>query len=128
MNAAVYEAQTPILNEMSQRIENRFYSIRDDSMKINQNLTEQTINARYICGGSEGWRRAIYLDNERPQHHLSLWLKHDWIATPTELVVELMIDRILVTQSSSLSAEDHTVRCVVGSEPTSVGTRGLLWV
>ena len=30
------------------------------------------------------------------------------------------MDQILVTQSSSLSVEDHTFRCVVGSEPTSL--------
>ena len=32
-------------------------------------------------------------------------------------MVELVLDGAFVTQSSSLSVEDHTVRCVVGSEP-----------
>ena len=35
-------------------------------------------------------------------------------------MVELVLHQGLVTQSSSLSVEDHTVRCVVGSEPTSM--------
>ena len=45
-----------------------------------------------------------------------------WNDTPKELVVELVLDGGVVTQSSSLSVEDHTVRCVVGSEsePTSI--------
>ena len=34
-------------------------------------------------------------------------------------MVELVLDGAFVTQSSSQSVEDHTVRCVVGSEPTS---------
>ena len=34
-------------------------------------------------------------------------------------MVELLVDCRLVTQSFSLSVEDHIVRCVVGSEPTS---------
>ena len=34
-------------------------------------------------------------------------------------MVELVLDQGLVTQSFSLSVEDHTVMCVVGSEPTS---------
>ena len=36
-------------------------------------------------------------------------------------MVELLLNGIPVTQSSSLSVEDHTVRCVVGSEPTRMG-------
>ena len=35
-------------------------------------------------------------------------------------MVELTAVGIPVTQSSSLLVEDHTVRCVVGSEPTSM--------
>ena len=35
-------------------------------------------------------------------------------------MVELMAVIFPVTESSSLSVEDHTVRCVVGSEPTSM--------
>ena len=34
-------------------------------------------------------------------------------------MVELASVVVHVTQSSSLSVEDHTVRCVVGSEPSS---------
>ena len=55
ITAAVNEALRSILNEMSQRIDNGLDSI--------QNLTEQiTNNARYTCGGTGGWRRAVYLD------------------------------------------------------------------
>ena len=58
--AAAYEAMKPILNEMSQKIDNKLDSIRDD---LFQNLTEQIINsAGYTCGGTGGWRRAVYLD------------------------------------------------------------------
>ena len=35
-------------------------------------------------------------------------------------MVELAAVVFPVIQSSSLSVEDHTVRCVVGSEPTSM--------
>ena len=35
-------------------------------------------------------------------------------------MVELTAVIFPVTQFSSLSVEDHTVRCVVGSEPTSM--------
>ena len=57
ITAAVYEALRPILNEMSQRIN----SIRDD-------LTEQIINnsGGLKCGGTWGWRRAVYLDMTDP--------------------------------------------------------------
>ena len=41
-------------------------------------------------------------------------------------MVELVLDQGLVTQCSSLSVEDHTVRCVVGSEPTSMDCQMLL--
>ena len=56
----MYEALRPILNEMSQRID----SIREDFIET---LTEQiTNNARYTCGGTWGWRRAVYLDMTDP--------------------------------------------------------------
>ena len=64
ITAAVYEALRPILNEISQR----FDSIRNDLMKINESLTEQIINnsVHYACGGSGNWRRAVYLDMTDP--------------------------------------------------------------
>ena len=97
ITAAVYEALTPILNEMSQRIE-KFdmrlsalnASLRDDLnstanmicdkieehdnqttaelMKINESLTEQIISnsGGLKCGGTWGWRRAVYLDMTDP--------------------------------------------------------------
>ena len=57
ITAAVYEALKPTLNEMSQRMN----SIRDD-------LTEQIINnsGGLKCGGTWGWRRAVYLDMTDP--------------------------------------------------------------
>ena len=45
ITAAVYEALRPILNEMSQRFDNGLDSIRDDLMKVNQNLTEEVYEA-----------------------------------------------------------------------------------
>ena len=45
ITAAVYEALRPILNEMSQRIDNGLDSIRDDLMKVNPNLTEEMYEA-----------------------------------------------------------------------------------
>ena len=64
ITAAVYEVLRPILNEMSQRLD----SIRDDLMKINETLTEQIITSslHYTCGGTWGWRRAVYLDMTDP--------------------------------------------------------------
>ena len=59
ITAAVYEALTPILNEMSQRIEQFDNHITTELMRMNQTLTD------YIggkCGGTWGWRRAVYLD------------------------------------------------------------------
>ena len=41
----MYEALRPILNEMNQRIDNGLDSIRDDLMKVNQNLTEEVYEA-----------------------------------------------------------------------------------
>ena len=61
ITAAVYEALRPTLNEMSQRLD----SIRDDLMKINETLTV-TNSVHYTCGGTWGWRRAVYLDMTDP--------------------------------------------------------------
>ena len=56
----MYEALGPILNEMSQRFGNR---IKDGLI---HNLTEKITNARYTCGGTGSWRRAVYLDMTDP--------------------------------------------------------------
>ena len=97
ITAAVYEALRPILNEMSQRIEQFDMrmsaldeSLRDDLnstanmicdkieehnihittklMKMNETLTEQIMNnsGGLKCGGTWGWRRAVYLDMTYP--------------------------------------------------------------
>ena len=102
ITAAVYEALTPILNEMSPRIEqfdmrlsSLNESMRDDLnstanmicdkieeydnqttselMKINESLTEQIINnsGGLKCGGTWGWRRAVYLDMTDPNTNFS---------------------------------------------------------
>ena len=90
ITAAVYEALRPILNEMSQRIEQFDMrlsalneSLRDElnstantiSDKIEEHdnqitaeLTEQIINnsGGLKCGGTWGWRHAVYLDMTDP--------------------------------------------------------------
>ena len=74
ITAAVYEALRPILNEMSQRIEEHDNHITTELMRMNQTLTEEIINNRESiydtaglkCGGTWGWRRAVYLDMTDP--------------------------------------------------------------
>ena len=71
ITAAVYEALRPILNEMSERFDSR---ITTELMKMNQTLTEEIINnresiydtAELKCGGTWGWRRAVYLNMTDP--------------------------------------------------------------
>ena len=64
ITATVYETLKPILNEMSQRFDTRLDLKRDDLIK---NLTEHiSNNARNTCGGTGGWRRAVYLDMTNP--------------------------------------------------------------
>ena len=74
ITAAVYEALRPILNEISQRIEQIDSRITTELMKMNQTLTEEVLNNRESiydtagvkCGGTWGWRRAVYLDMTDP--------------------------------------------------------------
>ena len=74
ITAAVYEALRPILNEMSQRIEQFDNHITTELMRMNQTLTEEIISnresiydtAELKCGGTWGWRRAVYLDMTDP--------------------------------------------------------------
>ena len=92
ITAAVYEALRPILNEMREdissmknematigglnstvnmicdKIEEHDNEITTELMKINETLTEQIINNRdgLKCGGTWGWRRAVYLDMTDP--------------------------------------------------------------
>ena len=68
ISAAVYEALKPILNEMSQRIEEHDRHIATELMRMNQTLTEQIINnsGGLKCGGTWGWRHAVYLDMTDP--------------------------------------------------------------
>ena len=63
ITAAVYESLRPILNEISQKIEEHDNHITTELMRMNQTLTD------YIgdkCGGTWGWRRAVYLDMTNP--------------------------------------------------------------
>ena len=54
-------------NTVCDKIEEHGNHIAAELMKVNQTLTEEIINdARYSCGGSEGWRRAVYLDMTDP--------------------------------------------------------------
>ena len=70
----MYEALRPILNEMRQRIEQFDSRITTELMRMNQTLTEELINNRdsiydtagLKCGGTWGWRRAVYLDMTDP--------------------------------------------------------------
>ena len=52
-------------------------------MKMNENLTEQIMNnsGRLKCGGTWGWRRAVYLDMTDPNTNCpSGWpMEYDWI-------------------------------------------------
>ena len=66
VTAAMHEALRSILSEMSQRFGNSLDSIRDNLM---QNLTEHIINIRYTCGGTGGWRSAVYLDMTDPNNN-----------------------------------------------------------
>ena len=74
ITAAVYEALKPILNEMSQRIEENDNHITTELIKMNQTLTEEIIKTResiydtaeFKCGGTGGWRPAVYLDMTDP--------------------------------------------------------------
>ena len=93
ITAAVYEALRPILNEMREdiisemksematisglnstanmicdKIEEHDNHITTELIKMNETLTEQIINNRdgLKCGGTWGWRRAVYLDMTDP--------------------------------------------------------------
>ena len=92
ITAAVYEALRPILNEMREdissmkneiatisglnntanmicdKIKEHNNEITIELMKINETLTEQIINNHdgLKCGGTWGWRRAVYLDMTDP--------------------------------------------------------------
>ena len=101
ITAAVYEALRPILNEMREdissmknematigglnstanmicdKIEEHDNEITTELIKMNETLTEQIINNRdgLKCGGTWGWRRAVYLDMTDPNTNCpSGWL------------------------------------------------------
>ena len=83
-------------------------------------LIEQIFNNRvhYACGGIGGWRWAVYLDMINPNINCpSGWQPTGYSKKTFGRANSCCLP---VTQSSSLSVEDHTVRCVVGLEPNSM--------
>ena len=114
----VYVKEVDLHSELGlirERTEAHMNEVKSKLMEINQTLFHHT--HQHTCGGTGGWRRAVYLDMKNPYTHCP----SGWNLTPREHVVEQVLDIILVTQSSSQSVEDHTVRCVVESEHTSGG-------
>ena len=110
--AAVHHTLGPIIEEIRKDIA----TIKNDIDTLNENICKN--DDCYTCGDTGGWRHAVYLNMTDPNTNcLSGWN----MTTPRELVVELIAVVFPVTQCSSLSVEDHTVRCVVGSELTSMG-------
>ena len=54
-------------NMICDKIEEHDNQITTELIKINETLTEQIINSvHYACGGTENWRRAVYLDMTDP--------------------------------------------------------------
>ena len=55
------------LGFISERTEEHMYEVKSQLMEINQNLLHHTL--LYKCGGTVGWRRAVYLDMKNPYTH-----------------------------------------------------------
>ena len=55
------------LGLIRERTEEHMYEIKSQLMEINQNLLHHTL--LYKCGGTGGWRRAVYLDMKNPYTH-----------------------------------------------------------
>ena len=55
------------LGLISERTEEHMYEVKSQLMGINQNLLHHTL--LYTCGGTVGWRRAVYLDMKNPYTH-----------------------------------------------------------
>ena len=52
------------LGLIRERTEEHMYEVKSQLMEINQNLLHHTL--LYKCGGTGGWRRAVYLDMKNP--------------------------------------------------------------
>ena len=55
------------LDLIGERTEEHMYEVKSQLMEINQNLLHHTL--LYKCGGTVGWRRAVYLDMKNPYTH-----------------------------------------------------------
>ena len=55
------------LDLIGKRTEEHMYEVKSQLMEINQNLLHHTL--LYKCGGTVGWRRAVYLDMKNPYTH-----------------------------------------------------------
>ena len=114
-------------NMICDKTEEHENHIITELMRMNETLTEELINnresiydtAELKCGGTWGWRRAVYLDMTDPNTNCpSGWNMTGYTKRTCGRANSSHFS--YMTQSSSLSVEDHTVRCVVGSEPTSI--------
>ena len=66
----VYVKERDLYSELGlirERTEEHMYEVKSQLMEINQNLLHHTL--LYKCGGTGGWRRAVYLDMKNPYTH-----------------------------------------------------------
>ena len=56
-----------LLGLIGERTEEHMKEVKSQLMEINQNLLHHTL--LYKCGGTGGWRRAVYLDMKNPYTH-----------------------------------------------------------
>ncbi|CAI8053786.1 hypothetical protein GBAR_LOCUS29386 [Geodia barretti] len=55
-----------VSNAMCDKIEEHETAIKSDLKDMKENLTQQISGYTYYCGGTGGWRRAVYLDMTDP--------------------------------------------------------------
>ena len=60
----VYVKEVDLLGLIGDRTEEHMKEVKSKLMEINQNLLHHTL--LYKCGGTGGWRRAVYLDMKNP--------------------------------------------------------------
>ena len=66
----VYVKEVDLHSELgliSERTEEHMYEVKSKLMEINQTLFHHT--HQHTCGGTGGWRRAVYLDMKNPYTH-----------------------------------------------------------
>ena len=88
-------------------------------VKIQGDITYlKIIHEQYTCGGTGGWRRAVYLDMTNP----NTTCPSGWQLTGYKkgLVGELLMEPIPVTQQPSLSEEESIPESVERLGPTSM--------